>query len=404
MGFEPLKGIKILDITSVIVGPVCTWRLGQYGAEIIKLESPDGDLMRRLGGLSPTGEHSGAFLHLNRGKRNICLDLKRQGAKKVLDKLIASADVVVANMRPQALQRLHLDSASIRNKYPEKVYCLITGYGTDGPYSGQPAYDSVIQGAVGIPGLTLQRDGEPNYVPMLICDHVSGEIAAGAILAAIVEQRRSGIGCSIEVPMFETMAALVLQEHLAQHSFEPPIGPLGDQRLLNPYNRPVRTSDGWISFTVNTDSQVRAFLEATNRSHLINDSRFCSVAARARNVEEWFELRGASLTTKPTAEWVDLFRSVDIPVQPCHALETLPKDEHLQAVGLISTEQHPTEGTVAAIRSTIRFDDVYPPLRTTSQPRGWDTRTILQEVGFTEGEIDQLINEQVAVVHQESSS
>jgi crotonobetainyl-CoA:carnitine CoA-transferase CaiB-like acyl-CoA transferase len=391
MSHEPMKGIRVLDLTSVVVGPVCTWRLGQYGAEVIKVESPEGDLMRGLGGLSPTGQHSGTYLHLNRGKRNICLDLKTAGARQIMQRLIESSDVIVANMRPQALQRLGLDADTIRQRHPEKIYCLITGYGTDGPYAGMPTYDSVVQGATGMAGLALRRDGTPNYVPMLICDHVVGEIAAGAILAAMVEKRSSGNGCSIEVPMFETMAAFVLQEHLAQQSFDPPVGPAGDLRLLSPHNRPVQTADGWISFTVNTDSQVAAFLRVTKREDLLADPRFGSVGARAKHVKEWFEIRGAPLTSASTKEWVDLLRSVDIAVQPCHTLESLPQDEHLQAVGLLSAEQHPTEGAVSAIRSTIRFDEAYPPLRSASQPKGWETREVLLDAGFTPEEIEGLL-------------
>lgn len=391
MSFEPLKGIRVLDLTSVVVGPVCTWRLGQYGAEIVKVESPEGDLMRGLGGLSPTGQHSGTYLHLNRGKRNICLDLKMPGARQAVERLVAWADVVVANMRPQALERLGLDAATIRARHPDKVYCLITGYGTDGPYAGQPTYDSVVQGATGMAGLTLRRDGSPAYVPMLICDHVAGEIAAGAILAALVERKTSGQGCSIEVPMFETMAAFVLQEHLAQQSFDPPVGPAGDLRLLSPHNKPVKTADGWISFTINTDPQVRAFLKVTGRHELLDDPRFSSVASRARHVAEWFEVRGAPLTSKTTAQWLDLLRAADIAVQPCHTLESLPHDPHLQAVGLIRAEEHPTEGKTAALRPTIRFDDAYPSMRTPSQPRGWETRAVLEEIGYAGHEIDQLL-------------
>ncbi|WP_048441374.1 CaiB/BaiF CoA-transferase family protein [Caenimonas sp. SL110] len=398
MSFEPLKGVRILDLTSVVVGPVCTWRLGQYGAEIVKVESPEGDLMRGLGGLSPTGQHSGAYLHLNRGKRNICLDLKKPGARAVMERLVDSADVIVANMRPQALERLGLDAKTVRARYPKKVYCLITGYGTDGPYAGLPTYDSVVQGATGMAGLALRRDGAPAYVPMLICDHVAGEIAAGAILAAIVQSKTNGNGCSIEVPMFETMAAFVLQEHLAQQSFDPPVGPPGDLRLLSPYNKPVQTSDGWISFTINTDPQVRAFLKVTGRDDLLEDPRFNSVAARARNVKEWFELRGAPLTHRSTAQWLSVLRAADIAVQPCNTLETLPHDEHLQAVGLLSPEDHPTEGKTLAIRSTIRFDDAFPDRRTPSQPRGWETAAVLAEAGYSDKEVEQLLAEGAAFV------
>ena len=392
MTFAPLKGTRILDLTSVVVGPVATWRLGQYGAEIIKLESPDGDLMRGLGGLSPTGQHSGAYLHFNRGKQNICLDLKKPGARDVVGRLVDWADVVVANMRPQALERLGLDATSIRSKHPEKVYCLITGYGTDGPYAGQPTYDSVVQGATGMAGLMLARDGAPAYIPMLICDHVVGEITAGAILAAILQRNATGTGSSIEIPMFETMAAFVLQEHLAQASFDPPVGPAGDQRLLSPHNKPVQTADGWISFTINTDAQVRAFLKASERPELLDDPRFATVGSRAKFVAEWFAVRGARLTSRTTAEWLAIFRAADIAAMPCHTLDTLCRDPHLEAVDLVRFEDHPSEGRIAAIRSSIRFDGETSDLRSPAQPRGAQTQDILSGLGYTAHDVDELLS------------
>lgn len=191
--------------------------------------------------------------------------------------------------------------------------------------------------------------------------------------------------------MFETMAAFVLQEHLAQQSFDPPVGPPGDLRLLSPHNKPVKTADGWVSFTINTDPQVRAFLKVTDRAELLDDSRFTSVAARARNVAEWFEIRGAALTGRTTDEWVGRLRAADIAVQPVHTLETLPHDPHLEAVGLIRYEQHPTEGRTAAIRSSLRVDDAYLPLRTSAQPRGADTRALLLEMGYAPDAIEALL-------------
>lgn len=393
MNFEPLKNIKILDLTSVVVGPVATWRLGQYGAEIIKVENPAGDLMRGLGGMSPTGQHSGAYLHLNRGKKNICLDLKKEGGKDIIEKLVAWADVIVANMRPDALERLGLGGQAIRAKYPEKIYCLITGYGTDGPYSGLPTYDSVLQGASGMAGLALARDGKPSYVPMLICDHVVGEITAGAIMASLMQKQNTGMGVSLEIPMFETMATFVLQEHLAQQSFEPPVGPAGDLRLLSPHNKPVKTKDGFISFTINTDAQVKAFLKITDRSELIHDERFMTVTRRAKYVSEWFEIRGAALENKTTDEWLKVFREVDLPAMPCHTLETLTNDPHLKAVELINFENHPTEGKTAVIRSTIQIDGQYPSSRSSAAPCGWDTKEILHDLGFSDSEMESLISE-----------
>jgi crotonobetainyl-CoA:carnitine CoA-transferase CaiB-like acyl-CoA transferase len=396
MNFEPLKGIKILDLTAVVVGPVATWRLGQYGADIIKVENPSGDLMRGLGGQSPTGQHSGAYLHLNRGKKNICLDLKKQGGKDICKKLVEWSDVIVANMRPDALARLGLDADSIKAQYPDKIHCLITGYGTDGPYSGLPTYDSVLQGASGIAGLAMARDGKPAYVPMLICDHVVGEITAGAVMAALMQRQNTGKGASIEIPMFETMAAFVLQEHLAQRSFDPSVGTAGDQRLLSPHNQPVKTKDGYISFTINTDAQVQAFLKVTNRQELQTDSRFITIANRAKYVSEWFEIRGAALENKTTDEWLDVFRAADLPAMPCHTLETLIEDPHLKAVGLLGYENHPTEGKTAVIRSTIQVDGAYPSARSTAAPCGWDTNDLLKNLGYNKAEIDNLIAQNAA--------
>jgi crotonobetainyl-CoA:carnitine CoA-transferase CaiB-like acyl-CoA transferase len=383
MSYEPLSGIRVLDLTAVVVGPAATWRLGQYGAEIIKVENPEGDLMRGLGGLSPTGQHAGAYLHLNRGKRNICLDLKAPGAAQVMARLIKWADVIVANMRPKALARLGLDAETIRAQYPEKIYCLLTGYGSDGPYGGFPTYDSVVQGAVGLPGLAMARDGVPRYVPLLICDHVVGEIAAGAIMAAVLNRHRKGVGVTLEIPMFETMATMVLQEHLAAQSFDPPAGPYGDQRLLSPHNQPIKTKDGFVAVTINTDPQVKAFLVATGRGDLASDPRFSSVSARAVNVAEWFKIRGEALDGRSTNDWLQIFRAADLAAMPVHSIESLAHDPHLTAVGLMSQEDHPTEGKTTVLRSSVRADGEYLSPRTPSVPRGWDTVEILDELGFT---------------------
>jgi crotonobetainyl-CoA:carnitine CoA-transferase CaiB-like acyl-CoA transferase len=398
MTFQPLSGVRVLDLTSVVVGPVCTGRLAQYGAEVIKLESPEGDLMRGLGGASPTGQHSGTYLHLNRGKRNLCCDLKHPESREILARLVASCDVIIANMRPQALERLGLDAKTIRSLAPDKVYCLITGYGTDGPYAGEPTYDSVVQAASGITGLTLARDGIPAYVPLVICDHIVGEIAAGAVMGAVMQRQMTGEGATLEVPMFETMASFVMQEHLAQQSFDPPVGPAGDQRLLSPHNKPVETADGWISFTVNTNAQVAAFLRVTGRDHLIDDTRYNSVASRARNVREWFEIRGAPLTQKTTAEWLEVFGAADIASKPCHTLETLRKDPHLNAVKLFVGDSHPTEGKTVAIRSPIRVDEGVMAMPDFAQPKGWETRQVLADLAYDQIQIEQLISNGAAIV------
>jgi crotonobetainyl-CoA:carnitine CoA-transferase CaiB-like acyl-CoA transferase len=384
----PLTGIRVLDLSSVVVGPVASLRLAQYGAEVIKIESGEGDLLRRLGGASPSGQLAGAYLHLNRGKRSVRLDLKRPAAQRALQRILDRCDVFLTNLRPDALERLGLDAASVRAQRPTLVHCTITGFGPGGPYRGLPAYDSVLQGVSGIAGLFERRDGEPRYAPLLLCDHIVGEITAGAILAALAGRARNGQGASIEVPMHETMAAFVLQEHLARQTFEPPLGPAGDQRLLEPGNRPLQTADGWISVTSNTDAQTHALLRVVGRPELIDDPRFRTVADRVRNAGDWFALRERSLLGRTTAEWLAAFAAADVPAMPAHSLETLIADPHIAAVGLLQPERHPTEGAVRAIRDTILVDGVAPPLRAPAQHVGADSRDVLREAGLQGNEIE----------------
>jgi crotonobetainyl-CoA:carnitine CoA-transferase CaiB-like acyl-CoA transferase len=227
-------------------------------------------------------------------------------------------------------------------------------------------------------------------VPMVMCDHVVGEIAAGAVLAAYIRHQDTGLGAFIEVPMFETMATFVLQEHLAQQSFVPAVGPAGDQRLLSPHNRPVQTKDGWVSFTINTDKQVHAFLDAVGRGKLKSDPRFASVAARAQNVGLWFEIRGAPLTARTTAEWLEVFRDADIAAMPCHDITSLQQDPHLRAVGLFGREAHPTEGETITLRSSIVVDGEARTTTGVPQPKGWDSADIADDLDFSTEQIEAL--------------
>ncbi len=397
MSTAPLAGIRVLDLTSVVVGPACTQRLADYGADVVKVEAAaGGDLYRTLGGPSPTGRHGGGYLHLNRNKRNVCLDLKLPGGQDALMRLLARSDVFVSNMRPEALARLRLDAASLRGRQPGLVHCTITGYGPGGPYRGKPAYDSVIQGASGVAGLMLARDGAPAYVPLLLCDHVTGEIAAGAILAALLGRQATGDGSSIEVPMHETMAAFVLAEHMGARSFDPAIGPAGDPRVLNPDNRPLQTADGWISMTANTDAQVAAFLRAAGRTDLLEDARFRSVASRAANLPAWYASRAEALRSRGTAEWLAVLAAADVPAAPCHTLDTLMDDAHLHAVALVQPGRHPTEGAIRMIRPTILHDGETAPPGPPASPTGHDTAAVLAEAGLTPAEIDRLLQQGAA--------
>jgi crotonobetainyl-CoA:carnitine CoA-transferase CaiB-like acyl-CoA transferase len=386
----PLEGLRVLDLSSVVVGPVCTGVLAEQGAEVIKLESPEGDLLRRLGGRGRTPGMSGKFLNFNRGKRSICLDLKHPRAPAVLARIAARCDILVTNIRPEAQKRLGVDAATMAETLPRLIHCSIVGFGTAGPYAGRPAYDTVIQGVSGIAGCFEASTGEPRYVPMLVADHVCGLIAAQQIGFALYRRERTGRGESLEIPMFENMAGFVLQEHLGAMSFRPALGPPGDQRVLSPEARPLKTADGFIAVSANTDGQAHGFFRAIGRPELVEDPRFAKVAARTQHTQEYFALRATALLGRPTAEWLDLFAAQDVPAMPYNTIESLLTDPHLRATGLVREEEHPTEGPTFAIAAPNRMSGGMAPALPPAPRLGGDGPAVLAEAGLGADEIQEL--------------
>ncbi|MEE8247775.1 MAG: CoA transferase, partial [Alphaproteobacteria bacterium] len=260
----PLEGIRVLDLTAYLLGPFGTQILGDLGAEVIKVEPPEGDIMRRLG----PSRHDGmaaVFLNLNRNKRSIVLDLKRAAGREALLRLAVGADVFIHNMRPKAIAALDLGYAAVSAANPKIVYCGTYGYRHDGPYGDKPAFDDMIQGASGMAALVGRQSGEPGYVPTAFIDKTVGMAAAYAILAALFYRERSGEGQELEVPMLETMVQFIMVEHLYGLTFEPPLGGAGYPRMLAPQRRPYRTRDGHICILPYTDRQWRRFLELAGR-------------------------------------------------------------------------------------------------------------------------------------------
>ena len=305
--------------------------------------------------------------------------------------MLDGCDVFVSNMRPDALARLGLDADSTRASRPRLIHCTISGFGPGGPYRGKPAYDTVIQSVSGVAGLSERRDGTPRFAPLLLCDHVTGEITAGAIVAALFRRERTGEGCAIEVPMHETTAAFVLQENLGPAAFVPPRGRAGDARVLDPNNQALKTADGWMTVTANTDAQVRGFLTAIGRAELLADARFGSVADRFRHASDWFALRREALLVRTTAAWLALFEAADVPAAICHTLETLTDDRHLRAVGLVVEEAHPQEGPIRSIRPTVLWDGEAAALGPPARPLGADTAAVLREAGLSAAEVEALV-------------
>ena len=385
----PLAGIRVLDLTSVVVGPTATLTLAQQGADVIKLEPPEGDLMRRLGGRPRTPGMAPKFMHFNRGKRSITVDLKTDAGRAVAQRLAASVDVFIANIRPAALRRLGLAWPDLFPNNPRLVHCTITGFGSGGCYRDLPAYDTIIQGASGMAACMARMFGEPRYMPFVITDHITGFIAAQAICAALVARERTGRGQEVEVPMFENMVNFVLTEHMNQRTFSND-GEWGDPRIMDPSGRPVRTLDGFICVSANTDAQAFSLFDAIGQPELKDDPRFNSVAARLANVGAYFHVRAEGLARKTTAEWLVLLRERQVPAMQVNTVENLFDDSHLREVGLIEKQKHHSEGEVLALRSATRFSDGEAPMRD-APLQGEDGRAILAEIGYSDSEITALL-------------
>ena len=397
MAGGPLEGIRVVDLTSVVVGPLATQILADHGADVVKVESPSGDLGRTIGGLGVTPGMGPKFLHLNRNKRSLVLDLKKAAGYQALLRLIERADVLVWNVRPASMARMKLGYDDVRAVNPKIIYCGMFGFGQGGRYREKPAYDSIIQGSAGVAALYHRAAGEPRYLPMVMADKTCGLIAVQMILMALFHRSRTGEGQSIGIPMFENMAAFVLSEHMYMKTYDPPRGETGDPRLLDPQAKPLATKDGWICVSANTNAQAFALFDGIGRAELKTDARFNSVSARFKNVGEYFRIRADALKEKTTAEWLEIFDSLDVPAMPYHTLDSLMQDPHLKEVGFFETIEHPTEGRIVNMRLPNKLGagarrDFKPAPKI-----GEHSVDILGELGYAAEAIDRLISEQVTI-------
>lgn len=391
MAGGPLDGVRVLDLTSVVVGPLATQIMADHGADVIKIEAPTGDIVRTLAGRGVTANMSGKFLHLNRNKRSIALDLKQEAARAALMRLIEGADVLIWNMRPPAMARLGLEYEDVRRVNPRIIYCGMFGFGQDGRYRDKPAYDSIIQGSAGIAALHHRVTGEPRYLPMVIADRTVGLIAVQMILMALYHRTRSGEGQAIEIPMFENIVKSVLEEHMYLKTFDPPLGPSGDPRLLDAEARPLATRDGWICISGNTDGQAFAIFDAIGKPELKTDPRFNSVAARFKNTAEYFRIRAEGLRQKTTAEWLEIFDATDVPAMPFQTLDDLMHDPHLQDIGFFMLIEHPTEGRIWNMRLPNKLSGGVRRDFRAAPKIGEHSIEILREAGFDDAAIEAMV-------------
>jgi crotonobetainyl-CoA:carnitine CoA-transferase CaiB-like acyl-CoA transferase len=395
LGKGPLAGVKILDLTSVVMGPFATQILASLGAEVIKIEAPEGDNMRHVGPMANPGMGH-IFLHANKGKRSVVLDLKRAEAREVAERLAAQSDVLISNVRPQALARLGLDFESLRALNPRLIHVSCCGFGQDGPYAAQPAYDDLIQGATGIPWLMSQYGADqPCYAPVTLADRVTGLHAVYAVTAALYEREKTGEGQAVVVPMFEAMTQFVLGDHMAGLSFDPPRGEPGYARLLTSHRRPYQTSDGHLCVLIYNDKHWKAFFNAIGQAErFAQDPRFSTHTARAAHIDAIYAEVAQIMRTRSTADWRALLLAADIPNLPMNSPQDLLDDPHLRATGFIRDVVHPTEGPLRSSGTPTQWSRSACPDPAPAPQLGQHSLQVLQELGYTPAQIDALLASQ----------
>jgi len=388
----PLDGVRVIDLTTVVMGPYATQILGDLGADVIKVEPLEGDVMRTAWPLRHPGMGH-IFLNVNRNKRSVALDLKRPVARDAVLALVRGADALVYNIRPQAMARLGLGYEDVRALNDRILYVGAFGYSQRGPYAARPAYDDLIQGASGIPWLHRAAGNEsPRYAPLIAADRTVGLQLANAVTAGLYWRERSGRGQRIDVPMFEGMLQVVLGEHLGGYTFDPPVGDPGYVRLLARDRRPYATRDGYVCVLIYNDKQWRAFLALVGRSDLLaNDTRFATHEARAQNYDVAYAFVADEMRKRSTDEWLQALQQADIPVQRMNSIDDIVHDPHLAAIGYFETVEHPSEGRLRSMKVPSEWSESTPEVRRHAPRLGEHTREVLAEAGLADDAIEALL-------------
>ena len=384
----PLKGFRILDLSTILFGPYGAQTLGDWGAEVIKVETLNGDNWRNSGQFRHRGM-SGQFMAANRNKRSIAIDLKHPDGKAVLRRLIPIADALMSNIRPAGLARLGFSYEACKELNPRLIYASATGFGQDGPWAARPAFDEIIQAASGF-AAALGTDDEPVFVPSLVGDKICGMALTSAVTAALLHRERTGEGQMVEVPMLETIAAFNSIEMFGGLAFEPPIGPAGYNRMKA--RKPVRTKDGWMTMLPYSGENWCAFFEAVGHPECIEEFQVRDPVARGRNIDRVYAKMREIAPGRTTAEWEELLLSIDVPHTAFARLTEIAEQPHLKAVDMFPEIDHPTEGKIRQARPPARFSASPASIHRMPPLLGEHTREIMGEVGFTEAEISALVD------------
>jgi len=390
-----LDGIRVVDLSSVIMGPFAAQLLGDMGADIVKVEPRHGDQTRMIGPRRSQGMAS-VFLNTNRNKRGIVLDLKEDDGRAVLDRLIERADIVIQSNRTSAMKRLRLDYESLKAINPKIISCQVKGFTDSGPYGGQPALDDIIQSLSGFAMLQSVVGGEPRYVPSAIADKVCAVYAALAMSMAVIHKLRTGEGQNVELPMLETMVAFATTEHIGGYVFEPPIERMGYGSIRAGSRRPYKTRDGYLAFLPYTDAHWIIFSELIGKPELMQDPRFKDFDSRTKAFDASFGEVAKQLALKTNAEWTELLKGRDIPFAVVNDLEDLASDPHLESIDFWQFHNHPTEGRLRMASIPMTLSSSPGSIRRLAPNLGEHTREVLAELGYSNAEIDSLLAQEIA--------
>ncbi len=384
-----LAGYTILDLTSVVLGPFATQMLGDLGADVIKVETPTGDIMRHAGPMRNEGMGP-IYLTINRNKRAITLDLAAPEAKEIVRQLIEKADVFFHNIRAGGMQRLGLDYESVKAIKPDIVYVHAVGFASGGHYEGRQAYDDLVQAASGLTTMLARQDGSktPRYIPGLVADKTTGLYAANAILAGLLHKERSGEGQFIEVPMMECMVAFNMVENLFGYTFVPPEGQTAYSRSVSPNRKPYATKDGHIAMMPYSDENWRNYFTLGGMPDLADDPRFKTYAARTKNIDEIYRLTEIIAAQRTTDEWMEVLKEANVPCMRVHSLESVLEDPQIRDTGFVEDRLHPSEGTYMAINHPVHYSARPASIRLEPPKPGADTDAILTELGWSKGDIE----------------
>ncbi len=387
----PLAGIRVIDVTTVVLGPFASQVLGDMGADVIKVETIEGDATRYIGPSRTPGMAS-YFATLNRNKRSLSVDLKKPAAREALLKLVEGADVFVHNMRAGPAKRLGLDYENLSKRNPRLVYASAGGFRKDSSMRDFPAYDDLIQGLSGISALNAGPDGAPRYFPTVVVDKLTGSTLASMIGMALFHRERTGQGQEVHLPMMETILSFALIEHLWNGSLDEPEKGMGYPRMLTPHRRPYQTKDGYISVIAVSNAQWSKLFDSMGVGHLIKDPRFDSLPARSDNVDALYATLTEGMKKRTTAEWLAELRPADIPCGPANRLEDLFEDEYLKETDFFQRAEHPVEGKVVVTAIPAQFSKSPPSVRRLWPTLGEHSREILREAGCSEAEIDDILS------------